>query len=161
VAASRALHRTFRVTVALKGLDGLLEVAGGVALAFVAPTTINHLVRALTAHELAEDPGDFVARHLLHSATQLSRGATVYGALYLLIHGLAKVGLVAAVLRDKLWAYPWMVALLVAFIGYQAYRLTYRPSLGLAGLTLFDGFVVWLTWLEYSAKRRVSSAPVS
>lgn len=74
--------------------------------------------------------------------------------MYLLIHGLAKVALVGLVLRDKLWAYPWMIALLGAFIVYQSYRLTYRFSVGLLLLTLFDALVAWLTWREYGAKRR-------
>lgn len=52
---------------------------------------------ALTAHELAQDPHDFIARHLLHSASQLSRSTTLFGAIYLLSHGLAKVVLVIAV----------------------------------------------------------------
>ena len=150
---SRRLDRTFKVSVALKGLDGLLEVVGGIALLFVSPSSINRIVRALTAHELAQDPTDFVARHLLHSASQLSRGATVYGAVYLLAHGVAKVVLVGLVLRNKLWAYPWMIALLLVFIVYQVYQLTSRLSVWIILLTVFDAFVVWLTWREYRSKR--------
>lgn len=150
--ASSRLDRTFRVSVALKGLDGLLETVGGLVLLFVSPASINHLVRWATAHELTQDPHDLVARHLLHSASQLSTATTLYGAIYLLAHGLAKVVLVALVLRDKLWAYPWMIALLGAFIAYQLYRLTYRLSIGLIALTIFDAFVAWLTWREYRAK---------
>jgi uncharacterized membrane protein len=77
----------------------------------------------------------------------------LYGAVYLLSHGLAKVVLVAFVLRGKLWAYPWLIGLLGAFIVYQVYRLTYRFSVGLVLLTGFDLFVAWLTWREYQAKR--------
>ncbi len=163
MATSKALDRTFRITVAVKGLDGLLEVLGGVALLFVSPRSINHIVRALTAHELAQDPSDFVARHLLHSASQLSPSTTLYGAVYLLAHGVAKVVLVALVLRNKLWAYPWMIALILAFIAYQLYQLTMKLSFGLLALTLFDALVVWLTWREYRSKRAVveSGAPAS
>jgi uncharacterized membrane protein len=158
---SRALDRTFEVTVAIKGLDGILEVLGGLALLFVSPRSINHIVRALTAHELAQDPSDFFARHLLHSASQLSPSTTLYGAIYLLAHGVAKVVLVTLVLRNKLWAYPWMMALLLAFIVYQLYQLTMKLSFGLIALTLFDAFVVWLTWREYEEKRAAahSAAP--
>ncbi len=152
------LDRVFRISVALKGLDGLLETIGGVVLLFVSPASINHFVRWITAHELTQDPHDFVARHLLHSASQLSTSSTLYGAVYLLAHGLAKVVLVVLVLRDKLWAYPWMIALLGAFIVYQLYRMTSKPSAGLAALTLFDAFVVWLTWREYHAKREEHAA---
>jgi hypothetical protein len=51
-----ALDRTFKVGLVLKGLDGVLEVAGGILLLFLSPHAIEHLVRALTAHELSEDP---------------------------------------------------------------------------------------------------------
>ena len=122
-------------------------------LLFVSPRSINQLARWATAHELAQDPHDFVARHLLHSASQLSPSTTLYGAVYLLAHGTSKLVLVVLVLRNKLWAYPWMIGLLTAFIVYQVYRLTYRPSVALVGLTLFDGLVAWLTWREYRAKR--------
>ncbi len=149
-----ALDRTFKISVALKGLDGVLEIIGGCALLFVSPATLQSWARALTAHELAEDPHDFVATHLLHSASQLSHATTLFGAVYLLSHGIAKVVLVVALLREQLWAYPWMVALLGVFIVYQLYRLSDRFTVGLALLTAFDGFVVWLTVREYREKRR-------
>ena len=151
----KRLDRTFRFSVALKGLDGLLEVLGGLALFFVSPASLDHIVRALTAHELAQDPHDVIARRLLHAANQLSPHTTLYGAFYLLVHGAAKVVLVAFVLRSKLWAYPWMIVLLLAFIAYQSYQLiTIRFSFALTGLTLFDAFVVVLTWREYRIKHR-------
>jgi uncharacterized membrane protein len=52
-----------------------------------------------------------------------------------------------------MWAYPWMIAFLLLFIGYQGYRFALQPSWGLALLTVFDAFVVWLTWREYRRRR--------
>jgi uncharacterized membrane protein len=149
----RSLDRAFRITVGLKGLDGILEVIGGLVLLFVSPDSISHFIRFLTAHELAQDPNDFIARHLLHSASQLTHSSTVYGGIYLLSHGVAKVVLVVLVLKDRLWAYPWMIGLIAVFIAYQVYRLTYKVSFGLIVLTLFDMLVIWLTWREYRIKR--------
>ncbi len=138
----------------LKAADGVLEVAGGIILVFISPQAISRLVHALTAHELSEDPHDFVATHLVHSVSRLDRDATLFAAVYLLSHGVAKVVLVALVLLDRLWAYPWMIVLLVAFMVYQLYRIAVvRFSVGLLALTIFDGFLVWLTWREYQAKR--------
>ena len=160
-ASHRGLDRAFRITVTLKGIDGVLEIIGGVLLLIVSPSSIEHLVRFLTAHELAQDPHDFVARHLLRSASQLSTSSTIYGGIYLLTHCVTKLVLVVLVLRDKLWAYPWMIGLLLVFIAYQIYRLTYRVTLGLILLTLFDMLVVWLTWREYDIKRRARLTPIS
>lgn len=151
---SPALDTTFKIGLVLKGLDGVLEVIGGTLLLFLSPNAIEHLVRMLTAHELSEDPHDLIARYLLHTTAHLSHGTTLFGAIYLLSHGIAKIVLVALVLKDKLWAYPWLIVLLLAFIAYQLYRITaVHFSIGLTLLTVFDAFLVWLTWREYRAKR--------
>jgi uncharacterized membrane protein len=151
---SRALDRTFKIGLLLKAADGVLEIVGGIALLFLSPADIQHLTRALVAHELSQDPHDFLANHLLHSTVHLTRGTTLFGAVYLLSHGIAKVVVVVLVLRDKLWAYPWLIGLLLAFIAYQLYRMiVVHFSFGLAALTIFDAVLVWLTWREYRAKR--------
>ena len=152
------LDRAFAVGIILKGLDGVLEVVGGVLLLVVSPTTISNLSRALTQHELSEDPHDFLATHLLHAAGTLTGSSLEFGAAYLLLHGLVKVVLVAALLRDKIWAYPWMIAFLIVFIAYQIYRLTFSFSMGLLGLTVFDSVVVWLTYREYGKQRAARTA---
>ncbi len=144
---------TFKISVSLKGIDGALEVVGGAVLLFVRPATLDHIARSLTQHELSQDPHDFVARHILNSAGHLTHGTTLFAAIYLLSHGIAKVVLVIEILRDRLWAYPAMIILLGAFITYQLYRLAYRVTIGLSLLTIFDAFVVWLTWREYRNKR--------
>ncbi len=77
--------------------------------------------------------------------------AVLFGAMYLLTHGLVKVVLVVALLLNKLWAYPWMIGVLLLFIGYQLYRIVLQPSAGLVALTVFDGLIVVLTWREYAA----------
>jgi len=73
----------------------------------------------------------------------------LFGAVYLLLHGVVKIVLVAALLKDELWAYPWMLVFLGVFIVYQVYRLSFKPSGGLTALTLFDAFIAWLTYREY------------
>ncbi len=70
-----------------------------------------------------------------------------------------KIVLVAALLRDKIWAYPWMIAFLIVFIVYQIYRMTFAFSVGLLGLTVFDVLVVWLTYREYGKQRATRATP--
>jgi uncharacterized membrane protein len=148
------LDRTFEVGIVLKGLDGVLELVGGALLLVVTPAAINRIVGALTQHELSEDPDDFVASHLLRVSHGLTGSAVGFAAAYLLLHGVVKVVLVLALLRNKIWAYPWMIGFLVAFIGYQLYRIVLDPTYGLSALTLFDAAIVWLTWREYQKQRR-------
>jgi uncharacterized membrane protein len=147
------IDKTFEIGMILKGLDGILELIGGLFVLLVSPEAINSLVNWLTQHELSQDPHDFIATHLLHSAQGLTRSAVVFGAAYLVSHGIVKIVLVAAVLKSKLWAYPWMIAFLGIFIAYQVYRMTFAPSVGLVALTVFDAFIVWLTFREYQRHR--------
>lgn len=154
------LDRTFRISLILKGLDGVLELVGGLLLLLVTPAQIGDLARFLTQHELAQDPRDFVANSLLHLTSNLSGSASLFGAIYLLLHGAVKVVLVWAVLKEKLWAYPWMIAFLLVFIAYQAYRISVAFSWGMVLLTAFDIFIVWITWREYRLRRAKRDIPV-
>jgi uncharacterized membrane protein len=151
------LDRTFEVGIILKGLDGILELLGGALLLAVSPATINRIVSGLTQHELSEDPHDLIATHLLRLSHGLTGSAVLFAAAYLLLHGVVKVVLVAALLRNRLWAYPWMIAFLILFIGYQIYRIALGPTLGLIALTIFDAFIAWLTWREYRKQRSPTS----
>jgi uncharacterized membrane protein len=151
---SPVLDRTFKVGLVLKAADGVLEIIAGVLLLFITPSTIDRIARSITAHELGEDPHDRLAHYILHTTAHLSSGTTLFGAVYLLSHGVSKVVLVALVLRDKLWAYPWLMVLLGAFILYQLYVVIFvKFSWGLIALTAFDLVLVWLTWREYQARR--------
>jgi len=84
---------------------------------------------------------------------RLTGPAVLFGAIYLLAHGLVKVVLVVALLLNKLWACPWMIAILTLFIGYQLYRIALHPTIGLVALTLFDATILILTWREYRVQR--------
>jgi uncharacterized membrane protein len=144
------LDQAFQVGIILKGLDGVLEVIGGLLLLLVvSPATIDRVVTGLTQHELSEDPHDLLATHLLKTAHGLTGSAVLFGSVYLLSHGAVKVILVVALLKNELWAYPWLIGFLGVFVVYQVYRLSFKPSLGLTLLTLFDALVAWLTYREY------------
>jgi uncharacterized membrane protein len=158
--AEGRLDKAFEVGILLKGLDGLLEVAGGILLFFIRPEYLNHLAITLTQHELTEDPRDFLATHLLHSTQNLAAGSLVFAALYLLSHGLVKLVLVWEILHNRLWAYLGLIYLTFGFMIYQVYRFTYSHSLSLVLLTVFDGVIVYLTVVEYR-KRKSRRATVS
>jgi uncharacterized membrane protein len=144
----------FRISVLLKGLNAALEIAGGVALFAVSPAFILRTVALLTQDEIAEDPRDLVANSLRRAASHLSPASQHFAAIYLLIHGVIKIGLVGALLKRELWAYPVAVLVFGAFIIYQLYRYTLTHGLGLIALSVFDLAVIWLIYLEYRALRR-------
>lgn len=148
------ISRIFRVSVILKGLDGLLEIIGGALLLLVPVSSINSVVRALTQRELSEDPNNFIATHLRDAAASLTGSVTLFAAIYLLVHGIVKVVLVIAVLGGHTGAYPWMIGFLIAFVIYQVYEMILHLTIGLVLLTLFDLLIIGLTVHEYRLRRR-------
>ena len=147
------LDTSFKTSITLKGLDGLLEIVGGFLFLLVSPARVNTLVRSVTQHALSRNPHDFIASHLLHASQSFNGHAQYFAFFYLVSHGVAKVFLVVALWLNRLWAYPAMIVLLLLFIAYQSYRITFAPSWWLVALTLFDIFVIWLTWEEYKKQR--------
>lgn len=145
----RVLHTLFRVGVIAKGCDGVFEVIGGGLLFFLDPVRIHRAVRILTQHELSEDPHDAVAHYLLNSSRHLAAGAVTFAALYLLWHGLVKVALVIGLLLKHRSAYPLAIAAFLLFLAYQMYRYTHTHAVALLVLSVVDGLVIGLTWLEY------------
>src|SRR5438309_1244952 len=91
--------RVFRISLYLKGLNGLLEIVGGALLLVISPEFINRWAQRLTQGELSEDPRDFIASHILKTAHHLRGASFTYGAIYLLSHGIAKLVLIIQVLR--------------------------------------------------------------
>jgi uncharacterized membrane protein len=80
-------------------VGGARETIGGFVPLFIRPAQLEQLVQTLTENELSQDPHDFIARHLLHSVGHLMHGSTLFVAVFLLSHGVAKLVLVVAVLR--------------------------------------------------------------
>jgi uncharacterized membrane protein len=156
--AARLREWLFRITVTVKGLDGVLEFVAGVALLAIKPEFIVRTIAFITQDELAEDPRDFIAHQLHNAVEHFSVGTQHFAAAYLLIHGIVKVVLVLALLKNRLHVYPWAMAVFGALIAYQFYRFTYTHSLMLIVLSSFDIVVVWLIWLEYRSKMRPAVA---
>lgn len=145
-----ATDKAFRVTLYLKGLDGVLEALGGILLLLVKPEQINHLASWLTHDELSEDPHDFLATHILKTAHSITGRVLVFGAIYLLVQGLVKIVLVWQVFKDRVWAYLALIAVVGLFAIYQIYRLIFAKfSVALFLLTLFDLLIIYLTQREY------------
>lgn len=131
---------------------------GGLVLHFAGPRSLNGIALALTRNELTEDPNDFIATHLLYITERATQGSILFAAIYLLLHGVVKLVLVVVILRGKIWAYPWMIGALLAFIAYQGYQIAIAPSAGLTALTVFDAVVAYQTWHEYKRHCRRAAA---
>ena len=149
---SQLRERLFRISVLLKGVDAVLEIAGGVALLLVPTGLVLDLVAAVNRF-LVEDPRDPVAKLLGLAAQHLYLGLQHFWGVYLLGHGAPKLLLVGALLQGRLWAYPIAIVVFAAFVVYQLYLFTLTHDIGLMALSLFDVVVIWLIWLEYRAMK--------
>jgi uncharacterized membrane protein len=147
------VDRLFVLGIVGKGVDALGEIVGGILLLVLRPVQIRTLIKVLTQDELSEDPHDVLANWLTRSANRIDVDALTFGAVYLLAHGIVKLVLVIAILRNRLWAYPWMITVLLAFIAYQVYRMITSPTAGMLALTIFDLVVTVLTVIEYRRHR--------
>ena len=149
----KLLYWFFRFTVWVKGIFGAFELLAGI-LVIALPHAVWVKAAAFAAHQAFDlHPNDPISHFIADQLAQFSVNSHVFATLYLIVHALTKLVLVWAVLKDKLWAYPWMIAFLGLFIVYQTYEFFVRSSLLMLGLTLFDILIVVLTWHEWHRHR--------
>jgi uncharacterized membrane protein len=139
----------FETAVIIKGVDAALEMVGGTLLFFVTPDQLHRIAEILTLHELTKDPDDILANYVRHAAERLSPAAANFGAIYLVVHGLIKVGLVTALLLNWRRAYPVAAGAFLLFFVYLVTRYTHTHAPELLVLAALDVPVILLTWLEY------------
>ncbi len=146
---SKLAHDAFWISIAFKALNGILEVAGGIALLSISSQSIVNLVYTIFREELTEDPTDWLAHFILREALDLSPGMKLFAVIYLLTHGLIKLVLVGAIWRNRLWAYPLAGVVFSVFVVYQVYRYAYTYSIVMLLLTVVDLIVIALLFPEY------------
>ncbi|MFD6699109.1 MULTISPECIES: DUF2127 domain-containing protein [unclassified Microbacterium] len=158
----RTLDRVFAVSIVLKGLDGVVELIGGLALLFISPARLRDWLGDVVSFVLVGHERSPVFHWAIHLGDSWGTRTTLFAAAYLLLHGIIKVVLVWALLKQQLWAYPWMLAALGVFIVIQGYELVVHFSWWMLALTLFDVFIVALTAREWQLhrKRRAAEADV-
>ena len=157
LSTARSIAITFYVSLILKAIFALVEIAGGVAAYFVSQEFLYDLASTVTQNELTEDARDVVAQYLLHLAQDFSLTAQHFTALYLVIHGAIKFFLIMGLLKKQLWAYPASFAIFTLFIGYQLFRYSVTLSPWLVAISILDAFIIGLAWYEYRQLKRVKS----
>lgn len=155
--SDRLAHRAFLVGIVFKGLDGLLEVLGAIAVLFITQSSIDRWAGALAHLEVGGGFAHAVASHVVHAAHHLSTGTRRFAVIYLFAHGAIKLVLVAGLLREVRWVFPVALVVLTGFIGYQLYRLSIGVSWLLVALTVIDAIVVALIWHEWRSTSGKSS----
>jgi uncharacterized membrane protein len=145
----KRIHQLFQISVALKGLHGIVEIAGGIALAFFKTDAI---VRWLYWRSVGKP--DWVEHRVTKFASSFSGREHHYYVFFLVSHGILNMALVVGLLREKLWSYPATFAVLTLFIAYQLFRFTHVHDPGLIVFSLLDVIVMGLAWHEYQLVKR-------
>ena len=136
----KRIHQLFQVTVALKGLHGIIEIVGGIALALFSTDSVLRLLYRWDHHE-------WVTRHF-------STGEHHYYVWFFLSHGALNLALAIGLLLEKLWAYPAAMVVLALFIVLQLHRFTHVHDPGLIFFSLLDVVVIALAVHEYRLLRK-------
>jgi uncharacterized membrane protein len=147
--------KLFRIAVALKGLDGGVQLVLGIVLIFLPPTVITGLANAVVTRDLLGDPNGTLSTHLETAAHNFADGSSRTFAIgYLLLHAVIKIGLVAALLRKIVPVYPVAAVVLGAFVVYEIYRAIRTHSIALPIFAVLDIIIIVLVLREYRQLRR-------
>lgn len=148
--AENRLDRAFEISLLLKGIDGLFETLSGLVFLFIHPGFILRIAHGIVGYH----PHNFITVHFLKWATDFGKGAAIFAALYLLSHGLIKLVLIYAIIREQLWAYLGLIIVTALFVVYQIYHMiAHGLTFSYVALTLFDFLVIYLTSKEYGRQR--------
>jgi uncharacterized membrane protein len=156
VHSSPARHtgRLFTAALLIKGIDGAAETIAALVLGLVPGTTVHVLVAAVLTRDLLGPPNGPLARHLQTVTDQFATGNRTFVIVYLGLHGVVKLALVAALLRRWSPAYPVAVVVLGAFVIYELYRATRTGSVMLPILAALDIAIIAVIVREYRSLRR-------
>jgi uncharacterized membrane protein len=147
-------EKLFRVAIALKGIDGGIQVVGAVLLALVPASAVTGLAHSIITRDLLGDPGGVLAQHLQKAAEDFAGGGTkTFAVVYLLAHGLIKLGLVYALARKIVRAYPVAAVVLAAFVVYEIIRAVHTHSIALPFFAALDVVIIGLVLREYQKLR--------
>ncbi len=148
-------ERLFWVTIAVKGVDGGLQVIGALLLIMVPPTVISGVSNTIITRDLIGDPNGTLALHLRTATSHFADGSTRAFAIgYLMLHGLIKLALVIALLRKALPAFPIAIVMLSAFVAYEIWRAAHTGSIALPAFAAIDIVIIILITREYLQLRR-------
>ena len=136
----KRIHQIFQISVALKGLHGIIEIAGGLALALFSTDSVLRLLYRFDRH-------DWLTRHF-------SAGEHHYYVFFFLSHGALNLALAILLLLEKLWAYPLAFAVLGLFIALQLIRFAHVHDPGLIVFSILDVIVIALAVHEYRLLRK-------
>ena len=149
----------FRIALVLKGIDGAFELVGAIVLLVIPTGTVQTLISDVLSRDLLGPPDGSLARHFVAGTAEFASGNRTFAVVYLGLHGLVKLALVAAMLRRIRPAYPVAAVVLGLFVVYEIYRATRTGSVLLPFLAALDVAIIVLIIREYRNMRPAGPNP--
>lgn len=148
----KIIDKAFEIGILIKSFFGIFEILAGIVFAVSGKLIINNIILAFAEQEIAGDSDDFFTNFIINAVHNFSAGNYLFAVIYLIFHGAVNLFLAIALLKNKLWVFPFAMAGFSFFIVYQIYRYFHTYSAMLLILTVFDIFIVLIIWLEYRRK---------
>jgi uncharacterized membrane protein len=153
---TKRLKEGYRLGLFIKGFDGAVETAAGLFLLIIPQADLHGLLTNWTT-ALTNSSHDVIGHWLKHLDARLSHGIALFIALYLLAHGLIKIVMAVALIKEKPWAFPPSIFILFAFLVYQIYQIGATRSISLILLTILDAVILGLVIWDYQRLRQAKA----
>lgn len=153
------LHLAFLAAILVKGFDGLVETVAGLLIAIYGSRPVYEFAVWATAPEIARHPESHAIHAIRHGAYGLAHSSHRFAVVYLLAHGILKLGLVVNLTIEHLWIFPVSIAVLLGFIAFMAAKLAAHWSPWLCAFAMFDLLTVILIaneWRVRASQRTIS-----
>ncbi|MEP7233847.1 MAG: DUF2127 domain-containing protein [Ignavibacteriota bacterium] len=143
------VHRAFWLSLFIKGLDGALQLLGGIAVLVVAPGTLGKTYRYFTRFLVGNRTHNPEADFIREAAHSFHMSVAWLIAIYLLVNGIIKVLLVYGLLKEKMWVFPAALAGFSIFFSLEVWRLSIHFYWGIVIFMAISVFVITMVILEW------------
>ena len=152
----KTIYELFQFSLWIKVLGSIGEMVGGIFIAFIPSTFVLNIALLLAQGE--NDSDDFLSRGLLSAAHSFAISNSLFIGAYLFVRGLVQFLLVIALFRNKLWAYPLLLLVLLILVVTQTYDIYLSHSIATGVITVIDLVTIYLVWHEYQMVRKVTKS---
>ena len=150
----KTIYELFQFSLWIKVFGSVGEMVGGIFIAFIPSAFVLNTALLLAQGE--SDSDDFLSRGLLSAAHSFAISNNAFIGAYLFVRGLVQFLLVIALFRNKLWAYPLLILVLLILVITQVYDIYLSHSIATGVITVVDIVTIYLVWHEYQVVRKVT-----
>lgn len=150
----RFFQTLFTLSIALKGIDGVLELIGGLVFIILKKQHIINILSRFFHYDLFNIPNQTILKWVTYISNGLTTNIKIFISVVLICSGFIKILLSVSLLLRKLIAFPIALGFLVVLFIYQMAQMFYTPSLFLNFFNFFDAIVILVIWREYIHLKR-------